>query len=375
MVMASVLLSSIKRCPVPCEGGATMFSFPDEGNNFIIKSLADEPLQAASPGRVPLEMAPRSAVKSGNTQQGEAVTFEQNMGGAALQELEDDDRGSLMSNLRIFSKFNEYVDPDLFNADVFKESIKQAAQNATTSIWTLLKKVYDEDDASDDDLVDMLEAMMKVASSFTYEHSKRVMEWSASLAHEAGLDQNQIDDIRQGALFRDIGETAYFYDTMDEEDRGEIASFLKKEVLSWKASGELHDIGKLQIPPEIVNKTSRLTDEEYEIMKQHPLIGEAMLKPIKRLAPILPAVRNHHERWDGMGYPDGLSGESIPVAARIIAITDSFDAMTEDRPYRKAMSQAEATGELRKNAGVQFDSELVERFLGILQKDATLDLR
>jgi hypothetical protein len=117
----------------------------------------------------------------------------------------------------------------------------------------------------------------------------------------------------------------------------------------------LHDVGKIGISDSILLKRGPLNDEEWAIMRSHPLIGERVLRGIDFLAPALPIIRHHHERWDGRGYPDGLEGEDIPVGARIVAVCDAFDAMTSDRPYRKAMPADAACAELLSNAGSHFD--------------------
>jgi hypothetical protein len=117
----------------------------------------------------------------------------------------------------------------------------------------------------------------------------------------------------------------------------------------------LHDVGKIGISDSILLKPGPLTDEEWAIMRTHPEIGERMLKSVDFLAPALPVVRHHHERWDGKGYPDGLAGDDIPLGARIVAACDTFDAMTSDRPYRKALGREEACQEILRVAGGQLD--------------------
>ena len=119
----------------------------------------------------------------------------------------------------------------------------------------------------------------------------------------------------------------------------------------------LHDVGKIGISDTILHKAGPLTEAEWEIMKTHPVIGEEMLKGIDFLHPALPIIRHHHERWDGAGYPDELAGEDIPVGARIVGVCDAFDAMTSDRPYKKAMAVDAALTEVLNNAGKQFDPE------------------
>lgn len=122
-----------------------------------------------------------------------------------------------------------------------------------------------------------------------------------------------------------------------------------------KLGAILHDVGKIGISDTILSKTGPLTDEEWEVMRTHPQIGERMLKDIDFVRPALPIIRHHHERWDGGGYPDGLQGEMIPVGARIVAVCDAFDAMTSDRPYRKSLPAEEASRRLLACAGTQFD--------------------
>jgi diguanylate cyclase (GGDEF)-like protein len=131
-------------------------------------------------------------------------------------------------------------------------------------------------------------------------------------------------------------------------------------------AAELHDIGKMAIPDEILNKPARLTEEEYEFMKQHTIIGERMLAAAPAMGGVARIVRASHERWDGGGYPDGTAGEEIPLASRIVAVCDSFDAMTTQRPYNKPRTVAEALDELRRCAGTQFDPAVVDAFAEIM---------
>jgi len=127
----------------------------------------------------------------------------------------------------------------------------------------------------------------------------------------------------------------------------------------------LHDIGKIGISDAILRKPSHLTPDEVEYMKTHTTKGAAMIELIPHLAPVLPIVRNHHERWDGQGYPDGLAGSAIPYLARIVAVTDAFDAMTTDRPYRPGMPLEQAFKQIQEGAGRQFDPVCARAFLSI----------
>jgi putative nucleotidyltransferase with HDIG domain len=139
-------------------------------------------------------------------------------------------------------------------------------------------------------------------------------------------------------------------------------------VQSVELGAVLHDIGKVRVPEAILNKPGPLTDEEWEIMRTHPEVGEQILRPIQSLQAILPIVRHHHERWDGAGYPDRLAGNAIPLGARIVSVCDAYRAMTEDRPYRAALPEAEARNELEQGAGAQFDADCVRALLGALDR-------
>ncbi len=140
---------------------------------------------------------------------------------------------------------------------------------------------------------------------------------------------------------------------------------LKLDKLAMQAlqtAAFLHDIGKLAVPEHIVNKPGKLTPEEFEKMKIHPVVGADILERVRFPYPVVPIVRSHHEWWDGSGYPDGLRGEEIPIGARILTVVDCFDAMVSDRPYRQGMSTENALGIIRNLAGRQFDPRVVAVF-------------
>ena len=134
----------------------------------------------------------------------------------------------------------------------------------------------------------------------------------------------------------------------------------------------LHDIGKLGIAADILDKPGKLTDEEYEIIKSHPRIGARILQPIEEYESIIPVVLHHHERFDGKGYPEGLSGNSIPFGARILAVADVFDAMKSDRPYRAGMPLERVMGIIQEESGRQFDPEVVEALMSVIYSKATM---
>jgi HD-GYP domain-containing protein (c-di-GMP phosphodiesterase class II) len=145
-------------------------------------------------------------------------------------------------------------------------------------------------------------------------------------------------------------------------------SALEKKVLAYAAA--LHDIGKIGIPETILNKTGKLTPEEYAIMKTHPEKGAMIVRGVDFLAPVIPLIYYHQECYDGRGYPAGLAGEEIPLGSRIVAVLDAFDAMTSDRPYRKALPIERAIAEIRRYSNQQFDPLVVDAFLEILKEQS-----
>jgi len=144
---------------------------------------------------------------------------------------------------------------------------------------------------------------------------------------------------------------------------GEALGLAEKDIQELKTVGLLHDIGKIAIDENILNKPGKLTEDEWEKIKRHPEIGFRILNTVNDMSDMASYVLNHHERWDGKGYPKGLKGDEIPFISRIITIVDAYDAMTSDRSYRSALSDEIAIGELQKNSGSQFDAELVNVFI------------
>ena len=135
-------------------------------------------------------------------------------------------------------------------------------------------------------------------------------------------------------------------------------------------SAFLHDLGKVGVPTNLLLRDGPLDAAERALVEQHPVIGGRLIEPLMLPAAISSAIHHHHEWWDGSGYPDGQSGEQIPLAARIISVVDAFDAMSSDRPYRKALSRDVVCEELRRFSGIQFDPELTKQFLFVLESGA-----
>ena len=174
------------------------------------------------------------------------------------------------------------------------------------------------------DVVRHWRATIESKDRYTQGHCERVADIACALAERAGLDEQSLFWFRVGAM--------------------------------------LHDVGKLVVPSEILNKPSRLTAEEWELMKQHPRVGVEMLAEIDFPWDVRPIVESHHERWDGAGYPQGLKGEEIPRNARILCIADVYDALTSERSYKKAFTHQEAIEIMRGEVARQFDPELFEMF-------------
>jgi diguanylate cyclase (GGDEF)-like protein/putative nucleotidyltransferase with HDIG domain len=181
---------------------------------------------------------------------------------------------------------------------------------------------------SQHDAVSALASALIERDRYTGEHSESVVDLVGAVACNLGLPDEEVDLVKAAAL--------------------------------------LHDIGKVAIPDEILNKPAKLTPEEWKIMMDHTVVGERILRAIPGLGGVARIVRHEHERWDGGGYPDGLAGDDIPVGARIILAADAYHAMTSDRPYREAMSHADALDELVRGAGSQFDPAVVEILVGQL---------
>lgn len=190
----------------------------------------------------------------------------------------------------------------------------------------------DEISTSYDKLNQLFKSMIKAITraidardKFTSGHSQRVADYTIGFAKHLNFDSEYIGRLEIAAL--------------------------------------LHDIGKLGVPEEIINKPGKLSDEEFNLIKQHPVIGELIIDGIDELEDIIGVVKYHHERYSGYGYPDNLKGDNIPLMARIITITDAYDAMTSNRPYREGLSHKAAINEIKKYAGNQFDPDLALSFI------------
>lgn len=238
-----------------------------------------------------------------------------------------------------------------------------AARSLGTLTWEWLKKAFPETAEDEHHAVFALMLMLREVSPLSYSHSNRVAELAVALGEELELTEEEQEALICSAQLKDVGQVALGLASMTVEQRDRLASDIQLSGITLSSAGTLHDIGKVYVPPGILSKPGPLTLEEREIMQLHPVVGEFLLSPVPSLHSILPAVRGHHERWDGLGYPDETGAQDIPLMARILCLADSFDAMTGERPYRKALSPGDAVGEILENSGSQFDPELVEFFV------------
>ena len=211
------------------------------------------------------------------------------------------------------SHVDAFTDEDLRILKIFVRIVAMTLQRI---------EYYEELRATFMDTVEALGYAIELKDPYTRGHSRRVADYAVAIAERMGLPKETNETIEIAAL--------------------------------------LHDIGKIGVRGAVLNKPTRLTKAEFEEIMKHPVLGEELVKRIRNMRHIAKIVRHHHENYGGGGYPDGLKGEEIPLEARIIAIADSFDAMTSDRPYRKAMPVEKALEILEKNEKLQWDPRIVE---------------
>lgn len=186
-------------------------------------------------------------------------------------------------------------------------------------------------------IVTSLSGAIDAKDTYTNGHSTRVAEYSRKIAERAGFSEKEQNDIYMMGL--------------------------------------LHDVGKIGVPDAIINKPAKLTREEYAVIKQHPVMGADILKNITEFPKLATGARWHHERYDGGGYPDGISGETIPVEARIIAVADAYDAMSSRRSYRDVLPQEKIREEMLRGKGSQFDPRFAEIMLSMMDEDTDYQMR
>ncbi len=200
-------------------------------------------------------------------------------------------------------------------------------------VYSSIVEELRENFSDSESMIDTLQTLLMVVNArdrYTFGHSERVAKYAMAIGKELGLGAQDLQRLKYAAF--------------------------------------LHDIGKIEISREVLNKRELLTDQEWDLLQQHPTFGLSIIEPIRGLTDLLPIIRSHHERFDGLGYPDGLAGTEIPLLARILAVADSFDAMRSNRPYRAALPIEVAISELIKGKGSQFDPVVVNTFLNIVDQ-------
>lgn len=217
------------------------------------------------------------------------------------------------------------VGADDFLAKPFEQSMLKARIKSQLRI----KRLTDQLEHTES-VIFMLALAIEEKDSYTEGHLRRLQYYSEQLALALGLEDESVQAVRYGGI--------------------------------------LHDIGKIGVSEAILTKPDILTPQEREAMQEHPVIGARIVSQMRFANEVAPIVRHHHERWDGRGYPDGISGEAIPIGARIVAITDSYDAMTTDRPYRAALTEEESIQRLHLGAGTQWDAHLVDQFVLLIKR-------
>ena len=215
---------------------------------------------------------------------------------------------------------------------LIESGIKAISQmNLIRKINLELKDTYDKLEKAYLESIETLRYTVEAKDTYTRGHSDRVSAYSVLLGEKLGLSEKELNDLKIGGLF--------------------------------------HDIGKIGVPDSILLKDSKLTDDEYSEIKNHPAIGAHILSNATIFSDIIPIVKHHHERFDGLGYPGKLKGEEIPYLARITAVADAFDAMTSKRTYRNSLPLDIVKAEIEKCKGTQFDPECADAFLDILNND------
>ena len=215
---------------------------------------------------------------------------------------------------------------------LIESGIKAVSQmNIIKKINVELQSTYEKLESAYMETIEILRITVEAKDAYTRGHSDRVSEYSVLIGKTLGLSDNDLKILKIGGLF--------------------------------------HDIGKIGIPDSILLKTTKLDDDEYSEIKNHPAIGAHILSNATIFKDIIPIVKHHHERFDGNGYPGKLKGEEIPYLARIAAVADSFDAMTSKRSYRDSLPLDVVKQELIRNRGTQFDPEITDVFLGILESN------
>ncbi|MBQ7568566.1 HD-GYP domain-containing protein [bacterium] len=295
--------------------------------------------------------------KANTAKQTQAQTAGRAQGGTAEQLLNGQKNSLKNENMRaVLSKLQG---PD---AQLNMQAISRYTE--LTPVRTLIKRLYGKDrleELDEDEALNEALLLFRISDPAVYSNSANVLEYALGIAGELGLDDEQLKrELKGGAMLKDIGEMGIYLFQQDDDSIDNIAGFMRSKEM--REASMLHDIGETQIPDSIKFKTTPLTEEEYEILKLHPIIGAEMIYPIPSLRYLCPTIRGHHERWDGKGYPDGLRMRDIPLAARILAIADTFEAIMSAQPYKNKIDAQVARQIINAGRGTHFDPQCVDAF-------------
>lgn len=239
-------------------------------------------------------------------------------------------RGNIIGLLCVGRTISEgaFTPSEIELVSVLSDQAAAAIENA--SLYEKLERSYFS-------TIITLSGVVEARDFYTDKHMKDIAEYSVEIAKKLNLSDKEIENIRKAGL--------------------------------------LHDLGKVSVPDHILLKAGKLTEDEMEIIRKHPITGAKMIEQVEPLKDAREIIRHHQECYDGSGYPDGLKGKEIPLGARIIAVADAFGAMTTDRPYRKALSVEQAVMELKKFSGIQFDPEIVDLFISLLKERGDIEVK
>ncbi|MDQ3632015.1 MAG: diguanylate cyclase, partial [Actinomycetota bacterium] len=239
-------------------------------------------------------------------------------------------RSELVASVTVGDRLWGALNLEEARPDAFDDDDARLLQTVADQVGSALRsaELYAQLERAYLGTAEALAAALEAKDAYTAQHATSIAGWAEAVGRRLGLDEAALRTLRYGATF--------------------------------------HDLGKIAVPEAILNKPGPLTEEEWEIVKRHTVVGEQILAPVEFLADVLPIVRHEHEHWNGSGYPDGLSGASIPLGARIVLVCDAYHAMTSDRPYRLALDPERAMSELLEHAGSQFDPLVVEALLAVL---------
>lgn len=258
------------------------------------------------------------------------------------------------------------------------EGSKEEGSRAMLCVPLRSRPIRGLDEKIDAEIVGVIELLHREGQTFSKEDME-LIEAFASLAAVAINNQRLFEEV-EDALYtvQSLASALDIKDSVTFEHSRRVAELalaiyeemegIPDERRYLELASLLHDVGKIGIRQEVLDKPGSLTEAEFQHMQEHPDIGHQLIKKHRFLRRIIPSVLYNQERYDGKGYPQGLKGEEIPISARIIAVADAFDAMTNDRPYRKAMAIQEALDEIVGNAGTQFDPKVVSAFLRAMEK-------